>query len=101
MNRVLKDGTTLRDHFESVERQTKRRPPELDGPPCPEPLRYLLRWFSELHLARGSSGFGENPIGYVDIAAWSRLTRKHVTPYEVAALVAVDRAYLNVMASDG
>jgi hypothetical protein len=73
--------------------------PELAGPPCPSALRYLVGYFNELHAARGSGGFGPNPIGYVDIDAYARLTRRRLSPFEVAIVVRIDRAFLSVMAA--
>lgn len=72
--------------------------PELVGPPCPRSLRYLIGYFNDLNAARGSSGFGPNPIGYVDIDAYARLMRRRLSPFEVDILVRIDRAFLSVMA---
>jgi hypothetical protein len=98
LDRPRKDGSTLRNHLQSAQRQSGR---DLfaDEPRCPAAFRHLTQWFNELHCARGSSGFGPNPIQYVDIAAWAALTGREPSPEEVAAIVRIDRAFLNVVAS--
>jgi hypothetical protein len=50
--------------------------------------------FAELSSARGSNGNGPNPISYTEIAAWAQLTGRTLTPWLVATLVAMDRAWL-------
>ncbi|MFP1634084.1 hypothetical protein ACLB6G_20330 [Zhengella sp. ZM62] len=59
---------------------------------------HVLHWFYELDAARGSNGFGANPISYPDIAAWRELTGAEPLPWEVRALKAMDAAYLNEFA---
>ncbi|MGH7605405.1 MAG: phage tail assembly chaperone [Gemmatimonadaceae bacterium] len=98
LNRPAKDGSTRREHLESASRQTGRAIQELAGPPCPRALRYLIGYFNDLHAARGGSGFGPSPIGYTDIDAYSRLTRRRLSPLEVDIIVRIDRAFLSVMA---
>ncbi len=77
-----------------MERQTGRRPPALDGPPIPADGEHVWLWFLDLNAARGSNGFGPNPISYPDLAAWVAMTGIIVMPSEVAALMALDREYL-------
>jgi hypothetical protein len=67
--------------------------PDLDGPPVPASCRHIWGWFRELAAARGSNGFGPNPISYADIAAWSRLTRTIVRPIEVSVLLHLDHVF--------
>lgn len=50
--------------------------------------------FIDLHRCRGSSGFGPAALSYRDIDAWMRVTGERPLPWEVAAIVALDRAYL-------
>jgi len=92
------DGVPLFDHLLSAWRQSGQMPGALEGPECPDVLRHLMEWFLELSSARGSSGFGINPIGYPDIEAWSRLTGARPSPYEVECLLALDRAFLQARA---
>lgn len=90
----MKDGTTERENLESVERQTGRRLARLDGPPLPDEGEHVWRWFLELSTARGSSGFGPNPISYPDIAAWAALTGTLLRPGEVRAICMLDNVYM-------
>jgi hypothetical protein len=90
------DGSTEREHLESVERQTGKRPPSLDGPPLPPDGEHVWRWFVALSGGRGGNGFGPNPIGWVDLAAWISLTGIIVRPAELEAIMAVDRAWMEV-----
>ncbi len=72
---------------------------ELEGPPVPQCLEYLLTWFSDLSAARSSNGFSANPISYTEMQAWAELTGIRPTPFEVECLRALDRALLNSLAS--
>lgn len=57
-------------------------------------MAYLWGWFIELASARTSNGFGLNPISYVEIAAWARLTGREPSPWEVSLLKRMDGAAL-------
>ena len=59
----------------------------------PELAGYLMEWVYQLHQSR-SMGMAMNPISYMEIEAWSRLTRNRPQPWEVTALKAIDTAYL-------
>jgi hypothetical protein len=74
---------------------------QLQAPPLPEACRHLYRWFLELSFARGSNGWGPNPIRYVDMAAWAELTGTFIRPGEVRAILRLDQVYLTEMASRG
>ena len=58
----------------------------------PEQLRLWALW-RELHASR-SSGMAVNPISYVEIEAFCRLTGEQLDPWEARAIRAVDDAYL-------
>lgn len=67
---------------------------ELQGPPCPRELEYLLVWVYELH---GRSGVGQaslNPVSHAEIAAWAWLTHRRPSAEEVNALIQLDAALL-------
>lgn len=93
MNRRQPDGATKREHLEAAAAHGNRSP-ELDGPPCPAALEYLWFWFGELSMARPAGQWGMASIGYSDIAAWARLTRRWPDPFEVSCILALDRAFL-------
>lgn len=69
---------------------------ELDEADAAEPggADYLWRWFLELHGGRTSNGFGVNPIGWLELDAWSRLTGRRLAGWEVQAIRDLDRAFL-------
>jgi len=68
---------------------------ELEGPPCPESLTYLLEWSGELLGRSGIGPTGFAPLGYHVIESWARLTGRTVTSDEVRALVVLDAVRLN------
>lgn len=92
----LKDGATYRQHLErAAQAGSPRARRELsEGPALPAACAYVWTWFLELHAARGSNGYGPNPIGFVELEAWARLTGRQPTPWEIAALRALDAAWL-------
>ena len=49
------------------------RPAELDGPTLPDYLVPAWMAFLELHLRRGSNGFGLSSLSYSEIAAWQAI----------------------------
>lgn len=98
--RRMPDGTTRRAHLESVERQTGRRPAELDGPELPADGSHIWAWFLELSVGRGSNGFGPDPISWLDVLAWTVLTRTIARPAEIEAIMALDRAWLAAQAGN-
>ena len=72
-----------------------RLPDELaNAPACPAELGHVWRWFAELN-ARRPRGEGDHPISYAEIDAWARLSGIQARPFEVAALLAVDNAFLS------
>ena len=90
----MESSTSRRANLEEVERQTGKRPPDLDGPEPPDILFYLWGWFCALHGQRGSNGFGPSAISFSEIAAWSQLTDTPLQPFDVETLIALDRCYL-------
>lgn len=92
--RVTPHGGTEREHLESVERQTGKRPASLDGPDLPADATHVWLWFLDLSSTRGSNGFGPNPLAWTEIAAWASLTGIIVRPAEIEALLILDHAWL-------
>lgn len=72
---------------------------ELQGPPCPNALEHVWGWFKALHAARGSSGFGLNPIGWAELDAFGRVNTLGLTPIETELLLALDRVALEQSAA--
>ena len=97
------DGATLRDHLESIERQTGRTPEQLQPVDCPEAVRYLWEYFRSMNIRRASSGFGSimhegagrrNPISHGEMESWARRNRFTLEPFEEQALDALEMMYL-------
>lgn len=93
------DEGTRREHLEAAARSgSAAAQAELDQAAQANAghAKHVWEWFLELHAARSGSGFGPNPIGYADIDAWARLSRRRLAAWEVAAIRAMDQAYLEV-----
>lgn len=99
LNKRDSKGVSLREKLEHIEETTGKRPRELDGPGFPESGAYLWNWFSELSNSRGSSGFGPNPISFLEIDAWSRMMHTKIWPHEIKIIQALDRVYISTYAS--
>ena len=87
---------SVNDHLASVARQLGKEVAEPEGPVFPEPLRYLWMAFLEL-MPRRTSGMSANPLTYTELAAWSRLTRTPVVPWECRLLMRLDDALMVVL----
>lgn len=91
-----KDGSTKRDHLMIVAETTNTVPIELqDLPELPESATHIWEWFLDLNGARHITEMGQSPLSFLDIEAWSRLTKNSLAVWEVKALKAIDRAFLN------
>jgi hypothetical protein len=67
-------------------------------PDAPEVESYLLDWFWELSAVRSAGFSGPNAISYSEISSWIALTGNPVSGDDVAALRAMDLAYLGAVA---
>lgn len=77
--------------------RTGVRPQELDDlVELPESCYESWKVFVELHDARGSNGFGINPISYQDLLAYCQLTHTYLEPWEVDLIRKFDREALKV-----
>lgn len=57
-------------------------------------MSFVWATFQELHDERRSDGFGGvSAIASLDIVAWCFLTQTKLSPFEVKAIKAVDRAF--------
>lgn len=63
-------------------------------------MRYLWRTFQSLHRARGSNGWGPNPISWSDMDAYCRLSGVALDPWEVEAIRAIDDVYFEAVAEE-
>lgn len=77
---------------ESARRGNAKAIAELDSaPPLPESLAYLWRWFLELRAVQRSGMNGLEPIDHADLRAWQENTGRSLSPWEVDAIIALDR----------
>jgi len=63
-------------------------------PPFPLHDGYLFQVFQDLSAARGSNGFGVNPISYSEIQAYRQLTGVKLTYWDVKMLRRIDSIFL-------
>ena len=99
LNEAQSDGESLRTHLLSVYRQTGKLPEQLAiEPDMPQSVAHVWQYFTELHRTRGGNGFGANPIAYMEIESWCRLSGISLYPWEVALITALDNAYLSEQA---
>jgi len=83
LSAVQKDGTTLREHLEAVERLTKKKPKELvEQVELPESLSECWDWFLSLSKSR-PSGLGVSPITYTEMLSYFSLIGIEPDKYEV------------------
>lgn len=77
-------------------RQTGRAPAALLGPPCPEVAAPVWNAYLELAGRRTWSMGGPSPIGWPELAAWSKLRRVRLDDFELACLGALEQAWFRV-----
>jgi hypothetical protein len=64
-------------------------PPELaKAEKCPESLAYIWLWFCEM--------FNGEHLPYTEIQAWSNLTKRSLSAFEVDLLRSLERSYWKV-----
>lgn len=68
---------------------------EINGPPAPVALEYLLQWSWELHGRSGVSADGLAPLSFTAIRDWAVLTEREIEPHEVQALLMMDAVRRN------
>jgi hypothetical protein len=100
LKKVGKNGKTVEDNLKAVERQTKRRPKELDGPDFPSLLSHVWSAFLVLNSSRHYSEYGPQPIALRDIADYKDLYQVRLSPREVDIIKRLDRTYLEVSANE-
>lgn len=95
LNRVEPDGSIWRDVLEGLAaraRDPKRKAEyeaELLVPPCPSALGHVWNAFARLS-ARRASGFAGNPISFLEIDAFQRLTGFRFMPLEIRLIEELD-----------
>lgn len=85
----------MRQHLEQRIRQGGPRGEEaqlrLDGPPVPDVMQYLYGWMNEVTGRSGVGMEGIAPLSYQTIESWAKLTGRSPLPYEIHALMKLDR----------
>lgn len=93
---IAPDGTCKRDHLKIVAQSTNKVPNELkDLPELPESAAHVWRWFLDLNSHRKITVNGPSAISYSEILAWQELNFEKLKRWEVTAIKALDRAFLN------
>ncbi|QMV29700.1 hypothetical protein [Vibrio phage vB_VnaS-AQKL99] len=83
----------LRDHLEQVYKQTGHLPKQLrELPDLPPEVAYIFNWYVEIK--------GATRLTYSELQSWTGLTRTHLLPSEVEAIMKLDRIYWGVMTSE-
>lgn len=85
----------MREHLEGLRERTGKSPDGLEPPEFPEDLRYLWSWFLMLRMGLGEALYGQAPLTWVALDAWSRHTDNAPEPREVEALFALDAGFRN------
>ncbi len=65
-----------------------------DGPTLPDECDQLWADFLELHLDRGSTGFGPLRITLRDVEAWQRIRCTVLPQWQIDAIRKADEAYM-------
>lgn len=95
MHTADEQGNTKYELLTKFSERTGKTHPDLIQPEVDESLFYLWGWFIELNAQRTSSGFGGNPIQFVDIRAWASLTARNPTPWEIKTIRKLDQVWLS------
>lgn len=91
----------MRDQLQSVWRQTGIKPKEFeDLVELPESCISIWKWFIDLHNARGSNGFGINPISYTEIKAYFDLIDIRPEEWEIMLIKRFDNEALIAYAKE-
>ena len=88
----------MSDHLRSMWRQDgwapEKMPAQLEPVECDEAIKYLWAYFCRLSARRQNNGMGLSPISHSDFAAWEQREGIKLLPFEVDALNALERAFL-------
>lgn len=88
-----KDGHSLRDHLEAVERMTRHTPAELVPPEVNKRALYLVGLFFDLSQGR-QNGMATNAISCTEILSWLKVTGRTLSAWELETLRKMDRGLI-------
>jgi len=95
----LADGSTKLEALTAIWTRTKRQPEELANlPRLPRQGRALWADFLDLHLTRRSGLNGPERLSFADLQAWQIVTASTLAPWEIRAILALDRVYMATVA---
>ncbi|WP_425468453.1 phage tail assembly chaperone [Phyllobacterium endophyticum] len=69
-------------------------------PEAPEYTDYIWDWFVQLHNSR-ETGFSANPISFLEVEAFCRLTGALIDPWELSVIRRMDQAVLAIINKTG
>jgi hypothetical protein len=96
LSQTQTDGSPLRAHLRQLEKTTGQRHPLLRPKKFPEPLAYVMRWFTQLSELRHQHRPGQ-PLTLQEIVTWQSVTRIVMTQYERECIFALDQVWLDVV----
>jgi hypothetical protein len=91
------DGVSQQAHLEQVERQTGRRPKDLDGPPFPLLLSDVWSAFFSISSSRQIGFSGPQPLTFSEIKAWQETTNNYLNGWEVETIKRLDLIYMRAI----
>ena len=94
LNKTDQNGISFRDHYMQVERQTGKRPIELEGPEFPRKMSHIWSVFSALSSTRPMGFSGPLPITYTDIKNYCDLYGIELEPRDLDAIKRLDNTFL-------
>lgn len=96
LDKVDKDGVSLRDKYEQVEKATGVRPPELDhAGELPEPAADAwAKWQDMRRLATVVEG--RRTITWADVEIWQRVRLIELTPTELEMITVIENKSIEV-----
>lgn len=86
-------GGSVGDHLAAMKRKG-RGPKTIAAPDLPPGTVHIWNAFAQIHAARGGSEIGPNPISYLELDAYCRVTKTALGPWEIDVIRALDDAYL-------
>lgn len=90
----------MRENLQSVERQTGKT--LIDNPAPPSDAAHIWEWFWELNPGRPMGAMGDpGALTYSEIDAWARLTLAAPEAWEIAAIRAMDAAFVSAFGKYG
>lgn len=95
LSKADKNGISLREHLEEIEKQTGVRPKDLEAPvEFPELVGHIWSAFVALTRTRPVGMAGPLAIPPSEIKCWMEITDTPLAPWEVQAILRLDAVYL-------